>query len=186
VGVRDLESTFGNAIGAQLFDLYVHNPAASSTSTAAAFATRNYTIAPGSAWSERIEVEGFAAPVWVDPSGTGLGTVRVVPIKNPDNSGTLTLLMPRAAFGNPTSGWSFVLTLTGQDGFSGDRARGFTATPGAFTFGVCATVSTDPHCTVDPSTVPKVIDTVTPPGVLQSTELDYTLGPVTLQGVPIP
>jgi glucoamylase len=31
-----------------------------------------------------------------------------------------------------------------------------------------------------------VIDTITPTGVNQSTELDYTLGPVVLQGVRIP
>ena len=77
--------------------------------------------------------------------------------------------------------------LTGQDGFSGDQARGFTATPGPFTFGVCVTASADPHCTVDPSSVPKALDVLTPPGILQSDELDYTApNPVTLQGVFIP
>jgi hypothetical protein len=34
--------------------------------------------------------------------------------------------------------------------------------------------------------VPKAIDVITPPGVLQSAELDYTAGPVVLQGVGIP
>jgi glucoamylase len=186
VGVHDLEPTFGSPLGAQLFDLYVHNPAATTTSTAAPFASRNYTIAPSSAWSERIEAQGFASPIWVDASGASLGTAGVVANENPDTSGTVTMVVPISAFGDPTSRWTFVLVLTGQDGFSGDQARGFTATPSPFTFGVCATVSTDPHCTVDPNTVPKVIDTVPPAGVLQSTELDYTLGPVVLQGVPIP
>jgi hypothetical protein len=40
---------------------------------------------------------------------------------------------------------------------------------------------------VDPNTVPKAMDVITPPGVSQSGELDYTLhGPVTLQDVVIP
>ncbi len=72
--------------------------------------------------------------------------------------------------------------LTGQDGFSPDQARGFAPTPQEFLFGVCASASTDPHCTVDPSTVPKAVDVLAPPGVLQSDELDYTVHqPVTIQ-----
>jgi glucoamylase len=39
---------------------------------------------------------------------------------------------------------------------------------------------------VDPGTVPKVMDTFTPDGVDQSTELDPTRGPVVLQGVTVP
>jgi hypothetical protein len=77
--------------------------------------------------------------------------------------------------------------LTGQDGFSSDQARGFGATPGPFNFGVCAAPSADPHCTVNPGTVPKAVDVLTPTGVLQSDELDYTLhSPVTITDVVIP
>ena len=47
VQTRDLSPTFGSALGAQLVDVYVHVPGAATTSTAASFATRNYTIAPG-------------------------------------------------------------------------------------------------------------------------------------------
>ena len=65
--------------------------------------------------------------------------------------------------------------LTGQDGFSPDQARGFTPTPEAFAFGVCATASSDPHCTFDPNAVPKAMDVFTPDGVAQSDELDYTV-----------
>jgi hypothetical protein len=44
----------------------------------------------------------------------------------------------------------------------------------------------DPHCTVDPGTVPKTMDVLTPPGVLQSDLLDYTVHrPVTLEAVTI-
>jgi hypothetical protein len=75
------------------------------------------------------------------------------------------------------------VVLTGQDGFSPDQARGFAPTPQEFLFGVCATASNDPHCTVDPNTVPKALDVVTPSGVSQSQELDYTVNnPVTIQG----
>ncbi len=78
------------------------------------------------------------------------------------------------------------MVLTGQDGFSPDQARGFPPTPQDFLFGVCATASSDPHCTFDPSLVPKAVDVITPPGVAQSTELDYTLGPVVIKGVTLP
>ena len=71
--------------------------------------------------------------------------------------------------------------LTGQDGFSSDQARGFQPTPQAFQFGVCATASSDAHCTVNPGTVPKAIDTLTAPA-----ELDYTLHSVVLTPVTIP
>jgi glucoamylase len=78
------------------------------------------------------------------------------------------------------------VVLTGQDGFSPDQARGFQTTPQEFQFGVCASASNDPHCTVDPSTVPKAVDILTPPGAAQSTVLDYTAGPVAIPPVTIP
>jgi hypothetical protein len=79
------------------------------------------------------------------------------------------------------------VVLTGQDGFSPDQARGFQSTPQQYQFGVCATASADPHCTFNPNNVPKAMDVITPAGVLQSDELDYTLhNPVTLQDVTIP
>ncbi len=85
------------------------------------------------------------------------------------------------------SGWGFTVVLTGQDGFSPDQARSFAPTPQAFQFGVCAAASSDPHCTVDPNTVPKTVDVITPAGVSQSDELDYTLhSPIILQDVVIP
>jgi len=48
-------------------------------------------------------------------------------------------------------------------------------------------LNTDPHCTVDPNTVPKTMDVLTPPGVAQFDELDYTVHhPVTLEDIVIP
>ena len=61
VKVRDLSPTFGSPLGAQLVDVYVHDPAApaGSTSTSAANASRNFQIAPAYAWSRLIQVQGF-------------------------------------------------------------------------------------------------------------------------------
>ena len=64
VSLANLDPTFGAVFGAQLLDVYVRDPSASSFSTAAAFQSRNYTIAPSDAWSERVEAQGFA-PVGV-------------------------------------------------------------------------------------------------------------------------
>jgi len=183
VTLRTLVPTFGVLDGAQLLDVYVHVPGASPTSTAAAFASRNYSIASSGAWSQRVEVQGFASPVWVNAAGSTVGTA---PALAEQSDRTITVALPEAQFGTPTSGWGFTVVLTGQDGFSPDQARAFTATPGAFTFGVCAPGGTAPICSVDPSTVPKAMDVITPAGVDQATELDPTLGPVIIQPVVVP
>jgi glucoamylase len=176
-----MEPTFGNTFGAQLLDVYVHDPSATSTRTGPAGASLNYSVAP--AWSERLEAQGFASPVWVGASNTSLGTAQFVADQA---SRTATLIVPESTFGTPAPGWAFAVALTGQDGFSPDQARTFAPTPAPFQFGVCAPGGTSPICAVDPATVPKVMDTVTPNGVLQSTELDPTRGPVVLQGVTVP
>ncbi len=181
--IKNLAPTFSNSFGAQLLDVYVRNPAASAFSSTAAFPQRNYTIASGDAWSQRIEVQGFASPVWVDANGNPVGSLQFVV---DDPSGTATLILPKAAFGTVGSGWTFTVTLTGQDGFSGDQARSFAPTPQPFQFGVCAAGGTSPICSVDPNTVPKVIDTIPPSGTSQATELDPTAGPVVVHGVGVP
>jgi glucoamylase len=182
VTLRTLVPTFGVIDGAQLLDVYVHVPGAASTSTAAAFTSRNYTISSSGAWNQRVEVQGFAAPVWVNASGGTVGTPFVLA-----NGGdrTITIALPESSFGTPSSGWGFSVVLTGQDGFSPDQARAFTATPGAFTFGVCATAGPG-ICAVDPTTVPKAVDVITPAGVSQAAELDPTLGSVVIQPVTVP
>ena len=76
--------------------------------------------------------------------------------------------------------------LHGQDGFSPDQARGFAPTPQDFQFGVCAPGGTSPICAVDPGTVPKAMDVLTPAGVSQAEELDPTAPPVEIAGVPVP
>jgi glucoamylase len=183
VSLRNLSPTFGNGFGAQLLDLYIRDPAAAATSTQPPYASRNYTIAPADAWSERIEAQGFAPVSWVNAAGASLGSVQLVADQG---SGTATLIFPRAAFGSVGPGWSFTVALTGQDGFSPDQARAFTPTPGSYTFGVCATASSpSPICSQPPSSVPEVMDTITPAGVSQASELDPTRGPVVLQGIAV-
>jgi carbohydrate-binding DOMON domain-containing protein len=140
-------------------------------------------VASGSAWSQLIEVQGFGQR-YVDAHGTALGTVS---IRANQLSRFITFSVPKATLGTPGSGWAFTVVLTGQDGFSPDQARRFAPTPEAFAFGVCASASGDPHCTFDPGGVPKAMDILTPDGVAQSDELDYTVhAPVVVQGVAIP
>jgi glucoamylase len=182
---RDLTPTFGSPLGAQLVDVYVHDPAATAatTSTAASFAQRNYQIAAGFAWNHLVEVQGFGQR-FVDAAGATVGSVA---IKANAISRFITFSVPRSVLGQPGPGWAFTVVLTGQDGFSPDQARGFAPTPQPFLFGVCAATSADTHCIADPNTVPKAIDVLAPPGVQQSDELDYTLhAPVAIQGITIP
>jgi glucoamylase len=181
--IANLTPTFGQVDGAQLLDVYVHVPGAATTSTAAPFPTRNYTIASSGAWSQMLEVQGFAAPVWKDASGNTVGTPQVLASQS---DGTITIALPESALGTPGSGWGFTVVLTGQDGFSPDQARGFAATPEDFLFGVCAPNGTAPICSVGPGTVPKAVDVITPAGVSQATELDPTLGTVAIQPVTVP
>jgi glucoamylase len=181
--LRDLSPTFGSPLGAQLLDVYIRDPDAAPFSTAARFTSRNYSLAADSAWSRLIEVQGFADPVFADASGNPLGAATVTASQA---SRAITIAVPTAALGHPGAGWVFTVVLHGQDGFSADQARGFTATPGAFSFGVCAPGGTSPICSIDPGTAPKAMDVIPPAGTSQATELDPTLGPVTLHGVALP
>lgn len=185
IRTRDLSPTFSNPLGAQLVDIYVHDPAApaASTSTSPANASRNFQIDPSGAWDRLIQAQGFGQR-YEDASGATLGTVS---ISGNSISRYITVRVPKASLGQPASGWGFTVVLTGQDGFSTDLARGFQPTPASFQFGVCAKASVDPHCTADPGSVPKLMDVITPAGVVQSDEVDYTLhAPVVLRGVVIP
>jgi len=179
---RDLSETFGSPLGAQLVDVYVHVPGAATTSTAPAHPLRNFGIAPTFAWSRLIQVQGFGQR-YVDAGGNTLGTVTIS--ANPI-SRFITFSVPKASLGSPGPGWGFTVVLTGQDGFSDDRARTFAPTPQPFQFGVCAAGGSGPRCTFDPGAVPKAVDAITAAGVSQSTMLDYTLGPVVLTGVMLP
>ena len=182
--LRDLSDTFGLPDGAQLLDVFVRRPGAASYSTAPPFASRQFSIAPDSAWSQRLEVQGFAAPVWQDADGHTVGSPTAVVASPPTR--TITIALPVAEFGTPGPGWTFTVTLHGQDGFSGDQARGFQPTPQEYQFGLCVPDGTSPICSIDPNTAPKVMDVITPAGVDQATELDPTLGAVAIHGVSVP
>src|SRR5262245_22179662 len=182
--IRNLDATFGVTNGAQMLDVYIREPGGSPVSTAAAFPQRNYTIHDDSAWTQRLEVQGFAPMVWTRANGTAVpgGTFVANPL-----SRYITVRLPKASFGTPGPGWVFTAVLTGQDGFSPDQARGFAATPQQFLFGVCpAPNPADPRCDADPGAVPKAMDVITAAGVDQATELDVTLGAVVIRGVPVP
>jgi glucoamylase len=179
VTIRNLVNTFGNDFGAQLLDVYVRDPSVSSTSTNAAYTNMNYGIAGPDAWSQRLEAQGFHAPIWVDASGASRGNPQFVV---DDASGTALLILPQSTFGTPGPKWVFTVALTGQ-GADQPPDRAFTQPAGDFTFGVCRSDASGPICALDPNSVPKVIDTIPPTGVSQATELDPTQGPVQLQGV---
>ena len=172
--LKNLVPTFGSTMGAQLLDVYVGAPG-KTTSTAAPFPSRNYQVAP---WSQRIELQGFASPVWVDAGGHQVGTPTAA-VASADSK-TITVALPRAAFGDPAAGWTFSVVLTGQDGFSSDQARGFAATPQGYQFGVCAPGGTAPICGIDPATAPKALDTV-PASQLDPTKGAAIVGAVTVQ-----
>ncbi|MEU5860296.1 glucodextranase DOMON-like domain-containing protein [Nonomuraea sp. NPDC047529] len=182
-GLRDLTPTFGNPLGAQLLDVYVQDPAAAERSAQAAFPQRNHRIAEEDAWSQRVEAQGFAAPVWVTADGRGPGGAAV---RASEATRTITVALPKASFGTPGPGWRFAVVLTGQDGYTADQARGFAATPEPYRFGVCAEGGGAPLCAADPGTVPKALDVLTPPGVSQADELNPLPGPVTLHAVAVP
>jgi carbohydrate-binding DOMON domain-containing protein len=180
---RNLSPTFGSPLGAQLVDVYVHQPGAAATSTAAANGTRNFTIAPAFAWSRLLQVQGFGQR-YQDASGSTPGTIT---ISANAISRFITFKVSKASLGGtPAGGWEFTVVLTGQDGFSSDNARGFQPAPQDFQFGVCAPGGSAPICSFNPGLVPKAMDVLTPPGVDQATELNPLLGPVVLQGVTIP
>ena len=210
VGIANLQSTFGSLDGAQLIDLYIHAPSGSvpagQTQSTAAAGPWNYSIAPADAWNQLIEVDGFGTDDWVTPASAtsglsgspSVGTPQVSVIQLPpaasgETPGLITITVPASALGTPGPGWTFTVTLTGQDGFGNDDARTFTATPGQYTFGVCsAAVASGPTppavCAVSPTGVPVVMDTIPPASVNVQAELDPTQNPsgVTLQGVTVP
>ncbi len=135
VQTADLTPTFGSTNGAQLVDVYVSQPGASSTSTAASYPSMNYTLA--TPWSRLIEVQGFGNNLFENASGTSAGTVSV---SANQVSRYITFSVDKTALGGePGTGWAFTVTLTGQDGTHGvDQTRGFASTPQAYAFGVCA------------------------------------------------
>ena len=142
----------------------------------------NYGIAPADAWTERLEAQGFAPVVWEDASGAPITSAVAPQFAVDDPSGTATLILPESTFGTVGPGWVFTVALTGQ-GSGNPPVRTFTATPMAYNFGVCAPGGTSPICSLNPNSVPNVIDTIPPSGVSQDDELNPIPGPAELQGL---
>lgn len=211
IGIANLQSTFGSLLGAQLIDLYIHAPSGSvpggETQSTAAAGAFNYSIVPADAWNQLIEVDGFGTEDWVTPASatsglsgsSSVGTPQVSVAQLSTSSATgqtpgiVSITVPTSALGTPGPGWTFTMTLTGQDGYGVNDARTFTATPGGYTFGVCSSaVASQPSppaiCSVNPADVPFVMDTIPPAGVNVQTELNPTLATsgVRLQGVTVP
>ncbi len=183
--IADLVNTFGSDFGAQLLDIYAKNPAVTSTSTASAYPTvMNYGIAPADAWTERIEAQGFVPVVWDDATGAPIVSSVAPQFVVDDPSGTATLILPESTFGTVGPGWVFTVALTGQ-GSGNPPVRNFTQPAGDFSFGVCQSGVSSPICSLNPNSVPNVIDTIPPSGVSQDTELNPIPGPVELQGLPV-
>ncbi|MHB1527326.1 MAG: glycoside hydrolase family 15 protein [Candidatus Dormibacteria bacterium] len=233
IGIQNLVSTFGSLDGAQLFDLYIHAPSGSvpagelqSTAAASPF---NYSIASADAWNQVIEVDGFGTDCWVTPASTtsglnfngtsncggGVGTpqmsVAQLSPSGGETPGLITITVPASVLGAPSStaasawaGWTFTLTLAGQNGFGYYDARQFVPVPaddtsGGYNFAVCSAAETElvPEPTICTSSfeqlsggyvtnVPYVMDTIPPTSVNVQQELDPTVGPVVLQGVTVP
>ncbi|MGD0559053.1 MAG: glucodextranase DOMON-like domain-containing protein [Streptosporangiaceae bacterium] len=196
IGVASLTNPFGGQDGfsLQLADLYLSQPGLPSYdySTAATYPSRNYTVSPG--WSQSIEVDGFGTAQWQTALGTSAGTIAAVSGNTAD--GQITITVPTASLGSFGSGWSVAVALFGQDGYGTDDARAFTATPEAYTFGVCAAASSAQVCQVSPSIEPEVMDTIAVPGVSIGSELNLLnypgntttqlTTPVLLQGATVP
>jgi glucoamylase len=121
--------------------------------------------------------------VWEDASGASLGSGQQV-VDQP--SGTVTLVLPRSAFGTVGSGWVVHGRAHRAGRLQPRSGPCLHGDPQAFSFGVCPSGASNPICSLDPATVPKVMDTIPPAGTSQAIELDPTLGPVSLQGVAVP
>ena len=138
----------------------MHVPGATPTSTAASFPQRNYAIAPGGAWSRLLEVQGFGQR-YIDASGDDARDGRdprqrdlaLHHVQRPEGG----------LGGKPGPGWGFTVTLTGQDGFSPDQARGFQSTPQASSSALRGGEQR-PALHGRAQQVPKVMDAVTPAG----------------------
>ena len=131
-------------------------------------------------WTRAIQVRGFEAPRFVDAAFAPAGSDQRAGAAR--SRSTITILVPKAAFGTPGAGWTCNVILHGQDGFGQDGARTFTTdAAGRYTFGRCATdPSPDPRCQVPLDQLPKAMDVL---GPTQATELDRSQGPVVIHAV---
>ena len=146
VQTRDLTPTFGSPLGAQLVDVYVHEPGARTDVHRARPTSAATTRSPRGRVEPAARGAGLRPALRRRRAGATVGTIA---ISANQISRYITFTVNKSDLGGtPTTGWKFTVTLAGQDGYSADKARAFTSTPSDYTFGECATASTDAHCTV--------------------------------------
>ena len=181
---RDLSATFGSPLGAQLVDVYVHDPGAPDRRRP----RRRIALAQ---LPDR-------AGVRVEPADPGAGLRPALRRRQRDArsarsrsranplSRFITFSVPKASLGHPAPGWAFTVVHAGQDGFSRDQARGFQPRRRTFQFGVCAARERRSALHVRPG--PRAEGDRRDHGRRRPAvdELDYTLGPVVLTGVILP
>lgn len=206
VGIANMQSIYGSLLGGQLLDVYVHAPAADVPagelqSTGAAsngspgYAPQdNYTIAPDAAWNQLIQVDGFGGQEWVTPSsitgglynGSSLGGPKVSftqlgEASDGETPGLIDITLSNSVLGTPGPGWTFTVTLAGQDGYNASDLAAFSATPSGYNFGVCSQATASAAgapaiCSENPNSVPHVMDTI-PPAPTDSVQTELTPGP---------
>jgi glucoamylase len=206
VQIANMQSIYGSLLGGQLLDLYIHaaaggrpardlhSPAPATAGNYSGAPLDNYTIAPDAAWNQLVQVDGFGNDNWVTPASTSGGIAGATSLGTPQVSftqlaqgangetpGLVDITLPDSVLGTPGPGWTFTLTLAGQNGFASTDLRGFTATPGQYTFGVCSTqtaaqASPPAICGENPNDVPDVMDTI-PPLATDSVPAELSPGP---------
>ena len=159
---RDLTPTFGSPLGAQLVDVYVHDPGAATTSTAASVREPQLRDRRRLAWSRLIEVQGFASRLRRRRRARRSARCRSA-ASQASRYITFACRTPRSAHparggGSPSCSRAGRLQPRPGPRVPADAA-------GLPVRRLCAAPSVvSPICTVDPGTVPKAIDVITPAG----------------------
>ena len=205
VSIANLQPIYETLLGGQLLYVYIHAPSADvpageqqstgpATNGSPWYAPQdNYTIAPSAAWNQLIQIDGFGGQEWVTPTsstgglydGTSLGTPQASFTQLGENSdgetpGLVDITVPDSVLGTPGSGWTFTVTIAGQDGYNATDLATFSSTPNGYNFGVCSSaVASEADapaiCSENPSSVPSVMDTI-PADPSDSVQAELTPG----------
>ena len=171
---RDLSQTFGSPLGAQLVDVYVHDPGRRPRPRPPP-RSRSATSR-----SRRRRVEPADRGAGLRPAlrrrrrqpRSGRSSISANPI-----SRFITFSVPKASLGHARPGLGLHRRAHRPGRLQPGPGPRLPPTPQDFQFGVCATASADPHCTFDPGTRAeggRRDHAARRPAV---DELDYTLGP---------